>query len=360
MPSTDDRVDPPFTLPGSNPEDLCACRNLSDGVDTLAFVSSTFGAEPVSNPYPPPPPGQHPPPPPGQYPRQGGQPYFPQQPKKSRVLLYVVLAVVVGFILLCGGCLAVVAGMDDGSDDVGDEAPSDAPTTVVSNGELEPTEAPETAVLPDTPQAYSALTVIGKRKALPRGTDGEVTVVAISEPDGGTSFPFILHNGTDTPISRIEVSGRAKGPDGTTLGTGASQTVEPNVVLPDGYAIGYVYIDTSAFELPAGSSIPDLRIQFTEGLGDFENIIALDVKNVEQLATGDLTGDVTNPHDIVVEGPIGVLSACLTADGTVLRRDGFTDGDTVPPGGSVTWTMSSYGDAPEQCAVRLVGASGFE
>ena len=216
------------------------------------------------------------------------------------------------------------------------------------------------AELPETPPAYSTLTVIGDESAIPAGTDGEVTVVAISEPDGGTSFPFILHNGTDQAISRIEVSGRAEGADGTTLGTGASQSIEPNVVLPDGYAIGYVYIETSDYELPAGSSIPDLRIQFEEGLGEFENIIALDVENFEQLKSGDLVGEVTNPHDVTVSGPISVATACLAADGTVSQSSDFTDGDTVPPGGSVTWTISSYGEEPDKCAVRLVGASGFE
>ena len=225
-------------------------------------------------------------------------------------------------------------------------------------GEPEETGAPQS--IPDTPQAYSALTMIGDESALPAGTDGEVSVVAISEPDGGTSFPFIVHNGTDEPISRIEVSGRAVGPDNATLGTGASQSIEPNFVLPGGYAIGYVYIDTSEYKLPAGSSIPDLRIQFTEGLGDFENIVMLDVKNFEQLASGDLTGDVKNPHDITVDGPISIASACLTADGKVVDQQDFADSDTVPPGGSVTWTISSYGEKPDKCLVRLIGASGYE
>lgn len=234
---------------------------------------------------------------------------------------------------------------------------------VVNQGQgevSEPEEAESSATLPDTPQAYSTLAVIGDKSALPAGTEGKVSVVAISEPDGGTSFPIILHNGTDEPISRIEVSGRAMGPDKATLGTGSSQSIEPNVVLPGDYAIGYVYIDTSDFKIPVGSSIPDLRIQFTEGLGDFENIIAVDVENFEQLPNGDLTGDVKNPHDITVSGPISVASSCLAADGKVKRQDTFTDGDTAPAGESVTWTMSSYGDRPEKCVVRLLGASGFE
>lgn len=244
---------------------------------------------------------------------------------------------------------------EDGSDSETDG------TVVVTQDQAQPNEEEATIdALPPQPQAYSTLTVIGDEDALPSGTDGEVTVVAISEPDGGTSFPLILHNGTDQPISRPEISGRAEGPDGTTLGTGTSQSIEPNVVLPGGYAIGYVYIETSEYELPAGSSIPDLRIQFEEGLGDFENIISLDVQNVEELANGDLVGDVANPHNVTVSGPISVSTACLTADGTVSEQNSFTDGDTVPAGDSVTWTISAYGETPGKCAVRLLGASGFE
>jgi hypothetical protein len=249
-------------------------------------------------------------------------------------------------LLLLGAC----GGDDSETDD----------TVVVTQDQSDSSEEESNDELADTPQAYSTLTVIGDEGALPKGTDGEVTVVAIGAPDSGTSFPFILHNGSDQAVSRVEVSGRAQGRDGTTLGTGVSQTIEPNVVLPDGYAIGYVYVETSDYELPAGSSIPDLRIQFEEGLGEFENIIAVDVENVEQLKNGDIVGDVTNPHDVTVSGPISVATTCLSADGTVTGRNDFTDGDTVPAGGSVTWTISSYGEKPETCAVRLAGASGFE
>lgn len=252
------------------------------------------------------------------------------------------------------GAMLLMLGACGGSDSNADD------TAVVTQDQSDSTEEESNDELPDTPQAYSTLTVIGNQAALPTGTDGEVTVITISEPDGGTAFPFILHNGTDQAISRIEVSGRAQGTDGSTLGTGVSQSIEPNVVLPNGYTIGYVYIKTSDYELPAGSSIPDLRIQFEEGLGEFENIIALDVESVEQLGNGDLVGDVTNPHDVTVSGPISVATACLTADGVVSTRHDFTDGDTVPAGSSVTWTISSYGEKPEKCPVRLVGASGFE
>jgi hypothetical protein len=109
-----------------------------------------------------------------------------------------------------------------------------------------------------------------------------------------------------------------------------------------------------------GSQCSAQRRTFEDGVGEFENIIALDVENFEQLESGDLVGDVTNPHDVTVSGPISVATACLTEDGTVSERNDFTDGDTVAPGASVTWTISSFGEGPEDCAVRLVGASGFE
>lgn len=212
---------------------------------------------------------------------------------------------------------------------------------------------------PDSPEAYSALMIQGDEDALPEGEEGEVSVVAISEPDSNTSFPFILQNRTDQAVSRIEVSGRAIGPDDATLGTGASQMVSPNVVEPGGYAFGYVFVDSSDMSLPDGASIPDLRVDFTEGLGDFENITSLDIENFEELPNGDLTGDATNPHDEVVTGPISIETACLSSDGEVSHDFAFADNDTVDAGESAIWTISNYGGESAECAVRLVGASGY-
>lgn len=219
--------------------------------------------------------------------------------------------------------------------------------------------AEEADDLPDSPEAYSALMIQGDEEALPEGEEGEVSVVAISEPDSNTSFPFIVQNRTDQAVSRIEVSGRAIGPDEATLGTGASHMVSPNVVEPGGYAFGYVYVDSSDMSLPDGASIPDLRVDFTEGLGDFENITVLDIENFEELPNGDLTGDATNPHDAEVTGPIGVDSLCLSGDERVTYTSTFADNDTVAPGEAAIWTISNYGGEIPECAVRLVGASGY-
>jgi len=36
---------------------------------------------------------------------------------------------------------------------------------------------------------------------------------------------------------------------------------------------------------------------------------------VKHLTNGDLTGNVTNPHVITVEGPISIDTLCLATDG---------------------------------------------
>lgn len=135
--------------------------------------------------------------------------------------------------------------------------------------------------------------------------------------------------------------------------------VSPNVVPPDGYAFGYVYVDSSEMSLPKRASISDLQVDFTEGLGGFENIVGLDIENLEELPNGDLTGDAMNPHDEVVTGPISIGSVCLSGDERVTHSSTFAESNTVSAGDSAIWTISNYsGDIPE-CAVRLVGASGF-
>lgn len=211
----------------------------------------------------------------------------------------------------------------------------------------------------NTPLAYSSLTVIGDEEALPAGEAGEVSVVAISRSEENTTFPFIVQNQTDEAISRVEVSGRAVDSDGETLGTGSSHAVYPNVVLPGGYAFGYVYVDSSDYTLPSGATIPDLRLEFTEGLGSYESLISLDIENFEELSNGDLTGDVVNPHDIDVGGPIGVDTVCLSGDDHVTYDQTYTDNDHIDASDSSTWTLRSYREIPE-CTVRLLSSNGYD
>lgn len=110
-----------------------------------------------------------------------------------------------------------------------------------------------------------------------------------------------------------------------TLGTGVSRFVYSNVVLPGEYAFGYVYMDLSDSAHPEGASIPDIHIDFAEGIGRFEYVIGLDIDNLEQLANGD----VTNPHEITVERPINIDTLCLATDEQMTYDSAYADNDSV-------------------------------
>lgn len=214
----------------------------------------------------------------------------------------------------------------------------------------EPVDEP-TDTLPDTPQAYAALTVEGADPAI--DDSGAVTLI-LGAPDGQL-FPFVAYNGTAAPVSRIEVSGRAVDADGNTLGSGSSQSVEPNVVAPGGVAFGIVWIGE---ELPDGATLDDAQVDYTDGLGQYENIVQIDIDQIEFLE-GQITGTVSNPHDIEVSGPISVGVVCLGGDGIPTKVvSSYTDRDDVQAGGTSTFSMMLFD--PLDCAGTLAGSSGYD
>lgn len=214
--------------------------------------------------------------------------------------------------------------------------------------------------LPDTPQAHAHLTVLGDESALPVGTDGELSVAAMGTAGKeDASIPVLVQNLSDEPVSNLRVSGRGVDADGNVVGSGSSQGFEPNVVEPGDYAIGYVYIDTNDLYLPKGTTVEDVSIDSTPGLSDSENRVAVDVEDVEQLANGAITGDLVNPHDITVSGPIGVAALCIGPKGDLTHLSDYADREELAAGSSSTFTLTTYGSKPE-CNVTLIGASGYE
>ena len=270
-------------------------------------------------------------------------------------------ALVIAFVvtLLTSAFVSVVEDELQYSEDLFEMEPEELEELIEGTDETSDVGADSSEDGSRAPIDYSSLTIIGDEEALPKGERGEVSIVAISPSEFDATFPFIVHNDTDEAISRVEVSGRAVDADGETIGTGSSLATQPNVVLPGGYAFGYVYLDSSDRELPSGASIPEPRVDYSEEPDRFENRISLDIENFEELSNGDLTGDVVNPHDMDVGGPIGLDTVCLTADNEVSYDLTYADSDDIDAGDSTTWTLSSYREVPD-CAVRLMTASGYD
>lgn len=239
---------------------------------------------------------------------------------------------------------------------------SSDPTEGADGAEEEAVESTPSGpvTLPDTPQAYSHLTVLGDESALPVGTEGELSVAAVGTAGKeDSSLPVLVHNLTDEPVSSLQVSGRGRDKNGNVIGSGASQGFEPNVVEPGGYAIGYVYIETDDLYLPKGTVLEDISIDSTPGLGEFDNRIAVDVENVDQLPNGGFTGDLVNPHDVAVTGPISVAALCIGPSGQLTHLSDYADREELTAGARSTFTITNYGSGLG-CAATLLGASGYD
>ena len=253
--------------------------------------------------------------------------------------------------------LATACGGEEAVDEPSDEASAetervDEPESDTDqDDDAAPTEA---EAADDSPQAYTSLLVEGDPDLTASGA------VAITlGPAGRSDVPFLIYNGTDDTISRVEVSGMAVDGDGNTFGSGRSQGVEPNVIPPGGIGFGFVYVGPD--DLPPDATIDNPAIDYTTGLGDFENIVTLDVDELTVLDAGfdDFTGTLTNPHDIEVTGPISVGLACLDDTGGLTGVfSTFADRDTIEAGGTSTFTISMYGD-DVACDGYLAGASGY-
>lgn len=206
--------------------------------------------------------------------------------------------------------------------------------------------------LGDTPHAYTHLSSDGVAPDVAQ-EDGEVTVTF--GPVSDWYQPFIVYNGTSGPVSRIEVSGSFVA-DGEVVTSGSSLPASPNVVEAGGIALGQVLTDDN---LPGGATIEEPTIDYTNGLGDFETIVVLEIEAFE-LLDGSLTGTVANPHDIDVEGPIGVGVACLDNEGNLIDVIAdFADRDTIEAGGTSSFTISFFGQTLV-CDGVLVAASGYD
>lgn len=213
----------------------------------------------------------------------------------------------------------------------------------------------ETVELPDEPAASSFLYAEGVEPAVGEADD-DVTVTWGDPVDA--KVPFLAVNGTEEPVSRVEVSGTVVDGQGETITSGASQSVQPNVVEPGEVAFGFVYAGAGK-QLPDDAAVDSPNVDYRTGLGDFENIIALEIEKLERVSDG-FTGSLTNPHELDVDGPIDVTLACLNGDGELLDVLGtFADRDSVEAGGTATFTVDLFGDEPD-CDGLLAGSSGYD
>jgi hypothetical protein len=220
--------------------------------------------------------------------------------------------------------------------------------------------SPTTTTQAESPVASAGLVGLAASGPLsfPTGQRGQLTVVA-QGPLDGERVPVVIRNNTKSAVTEVEVQGAARDANGTLVGSGSSQGVEPATITAGDLGIGYVYFEGgpvgasftfTASAKPSKGSAADFHAsaQITE----HNLIIPLDPSDERQVV-----GSVLNPLPVALTGPIEVMVVCTDAHGTpTFEEDSFAEADTLPPGGTTTFSVGWY---DHDCANYLVGASGY-
>lgn len=253
--------------------------------------------------------------------------------------------------------LAVACTSDDDVRSGTGPTAQESSTTEVA-GQAEATTS-ETAAVAE-PSTSPALLVVGSVE-VPEGDSGMLSVALVGPLDTGPTadgtLPVVVRNRTDSVVYGIEASAVARAADGSLAGTGDSQGFAPTMVRPGEWAFGYVYFSAA---VPA-----DATFEVTaSGDSDPGFIGSLDVQPVEtNLVPSEFTGQqivgiVANEHNQDVFGPVSVDVACFDAAGTAVTSThrSFTDSDTIPIGGTASFTIDLF---EVDCPNYVVGANGY-
>lgn len=195
---------------------------------------------------------------------------------------------------------------------------------------------------------------------VPPGDAGKLGVVFTGKaPEGmslGSSIPVIVRNNTKDSMNGIEVTGTARGADGSLVGSGTSQGFQPAILAPGEWGISYVYFDTT---IPADATIETTTTgEKTDGPGALDSV-PLKVNELNFKADeygGNYIGIVANEAKKTIS-TASLYLGCFDAASNLLDVEmGSTDGD-VPAGGTASFNISAPGGTP--CAAVAVGASGY-
>jgi hypothetical protein len=190
---------------------------------------------------------------------------------------------------------------------------------------------------------------------LPAGDPGQVSVIATGPPNADSAagtVAVIVRNNTSKTLTSITLSATARDPNGTLIGSGSDQGIQPNPTKPGEIAFGYVYFGT---QLPATAQL-DIKAQ----ADTTSSKVGLKI-NEANLAPGQfgiqqIVGTATNTTDKKVSGPAAVMVECFDASGALHHADtGYAKPDDAEAGETVSFSV----DLRDQCATFLVAASGY-
>jgi len=224
-----------------------------------------------------------------------------------------------------------------------------------------PTKAVPTTTSTSGAPSLAAVTIApvmgGTAKpSLSPGIAGKLDVIFTGTPEATstTTVPFILWNGTSRTLSTVDVAGSAS-INGSIVGSGNSQDVEPTDVAPGQAVLGMVYFGHA---VPSGAAV---SLSATSKFGTSSNEASVQVTQANYVAgnttgtSATVAGAVTNTGSATVDSPISVSIYCFTGSAlTAVARDFVSGTANLAPGASGSFSTS----VPASCKTFLVGASG--
>jgi hypothetical protein len=218
--------------------------------------------------------------------------------------------------------------------------------------------APASKTPPTTTSVPSSFAGTAQPTVTP-GTPGKLSVVFMGTPyspgniaSSGTVLPIAVWNGTIKQVNDLSVSGSASSA-GVTVGSGASQDVEPPNLAPGQVAFGVVFFETP---VPAGSTF-SLSIS---AAGSFSNTLIVQTTQAnsvpDSFGGNAVVGSVTNTNKSIVTGPVSADVFCFANGVLTAIEPGLTSGvSNLNPGATGSYST----DVEDPCPTFLVGASGY-
>lgn len=256
---------------------------------------------------------------------------------------------VAGILALAAGCSADGTGERSG--------PGLSTSTTTSTGrvlgavETTTTSPPPSAAATNPGSVYTSGDV-----TIPPGDPGLLSVVLVGRPRQ-SSVPVVMRNRTGNTFTSLEVTGTARHRQGALVASGSSHGLVPAVLRPGEWGFGDVYFQGP--DLPEDATfnltMTGRRIEGENRFGAAD-VTVVEVSRAAGSIGGVIAAIVTNPTDDEVRGPISAVVMCFAEGRPTSTHQGYADGNTVPPGGTVSLSVDLFGD---QCGAFALGASGY-
>lgn len=173
------------------------------------------------------------------------------------------------------------------------------------------------------------------------GDNDELAVVDVGTNDKGSYIQFIVHNGTDDTVSRIQVKVEATDTDGKLIAVKSTDLVRPLTLSSGDFAIGRLYLD-GGFDTTA--NLKAWVVDYTDGAYPYQDNVSFGEVNI----TGDRIVGVFTNETAKDRDEIRLVAICADVSGTLITGNDSLINEPMPIGEPISFQIdaSQWENAP--------------